>query len=142
MRFMSLSRLHEQMVTALCAVTLLLSHVMGLHQHRHVVLDKQFERHPTLLHFADAGLHHQAEHEHSGEGQDTRPYLDIESESVGDGLLKVFVDLLPALLAVGILRLPRAVVLRLPVPARTGTARRHARALRPPSQAPPSSVAA
>lgn len=141
---MRLSRPHQLMIVALCVAMLLLSQAFGLHQHRHVELGKQSERHPTLLHFADAGQHKESGHDHSNASQDEHPHLDIEFESVGDVLLKVFVDILPALFAVGVLLflLSRAPALRQSVPAEVATSCRSVYALRPPSQAPPLSLVA
>ncbi len=132
-------------ILALCAVTLLLAQVLGLHQHRHVELGAMAERHPVALHFADGGVHHEAGHSHSADSLDTHPHVDVDSDAIGDGLAKVVVDLVIAVLAFGalIFWLPRGVSLPLAAPPRTATPRSPTFALRPPSQAPPlSSVAA
>jgi hypothetical protein len=122
---------------ALCALSMLLAQVMGLHFHRHLV--PGISDHGVSLHLRDAGMHlHEQAVQHSAADRAAHPDEDLEIDPVGTGLAKFSKAWLnTTLLFIVTLCL---LTMSLAAPSRFESIRRRHPALfflRPPSNAPP-----
>lgn len=135
----------QRLIAVLVAVSLLLLQLVGAHHHRHFDVGHEHGGHGSALHFADVGHHWTAAeddhgHRHGAGATADHPHIDIETKVVADGLIKVFVDILPLGLVYAVaimlwLAAPPPPLLRSAInPLWRGPPRY---ALRPPSQAPP-----